>query len=165
MKLYSVVNIFAAGSVWKASWFCCVALRSERRATPQPPTPHWVWMHDVGWFIHGSYWGLYYSTVAPACKVSVLSNENWTYKRADLTSGSVIEIGNVGEVLLQANEGRLGAEKAFWGASKAISGLGKAYLNIVLKNSPHFRESYAQIWPYKRALKGFSDLEGGLITI
>ena len=25
-------------------------------------------------------------TVAPACKVSVLSNENWPYKRADLTS-------------------------------------------------------------------------------
>ena len=25
-------------------------------------------------------------TVEPACKVSVLSNENWPYKRADLTS-------------------------------------------------------------------------------
>ena len=33
--------------------------------------------------------------------------------KIDLTSGSVIEVGNVGEVLLQANEGRLGAEKAF----------------------------------------------------
>ena len=58
-----------------------------------------------------------YSRAAPACKVSVLSNENRPYKRADLTSGvlvySVIEVEDVGEVLLWANEGNLGAGKAF----------------------------------------------------
>ena len=31
------------------------------------------------------------STVEPACKVSVLSNENWPYKRADHTSGQCTE--------------------------------------------------------------------------
>ena len=32
------------------------------------------------------------NTVEPACKVSVLSNENWPYKRADLISGLLISI-------------------------------------------------------------------------
>ena len=32
------------------------------------------------------------NTVEPACKVSVLSNENWPYKRVDLISGLLISI-------------------------------------------------------------------------
>ena len=39
-----------------------------------------------------SYLAPLYNTVEPVCKVSVLSNENWPYKRADLISGLLISI-------------------------------------------------------------------------